>query len=196
MKIKLIIIWMIISLQILNAEEYKKVYFPNVNLGEYFMGDLFFYKAGNHQVNIYSLPEGDSIIAVIEDDSIQELWSEIEVVTRSEKRFYGKIRTSFYLRILKGWINYEDCGVYLLPSPRFPEEANDRIVQIYEQPDVSSHSITILNEEIADLEVPILDISGDEGLGWVKVKCKLKSGTTIVGWTTEFCGNIYGCYGS
>ncbi|GEM_PF-2404851 len=187
---------MIISLQILNAEEYKKVYFPNVNLGEYFMGDLFFYKAGNHQVNIYSLPEGDSIIAVIEDDSIQELWSEIEVVTRSEKRFYGKIRTSFYLRILKGWINYEDCGVYLLPSPRFPEEANDRIVQIYEQPDVSSHSITILNEEIADLEVPILDISGDEGLEWVKVKCKLKSGTTIVGWTTEFCGNIYGCYGS
>jgi len=194
----LVIIVMMASYIILVAEDYYKLYQPNLILGEYFLGELFFYKAGKHPVNIYLQPEGDSVIAVIEDDSIQELWSEIEVISRRESRFYAKIRSSSYLRILKGWVNYEDCGVFLLPSPRFPEEMDDRIIQIYEQPDSTSHSIPLKSGEIMDLEVPILDIAGEGRYQcqWVKIKCLLKSNHTIIGWTNQFCGSIYGCYGS
>ena len=167
------------------------------NMGEFhnYSTGLFFYKAGQYPVNIYSQAEGNSIIAVIQDDTIQEIWSSIVVVSRGDSRFYGHVENNGCIHQLSGWINYEDCGVYLLLSPSFPEEAEDRVIKLYEQPDSVSCSSTILSGEIVDMEVKVLDYLRIGSCRWVKVNCPLKSGKTIIGWTTRYCGDIYGCYG-
>lgn len=78
----------------------------------------YFYSAGTHPVSIYHHSYSTKPFTYVQDDSINEDWSEITILKKRGSRFFVSIHNPSLSQDIKGWINKTECGVTLYPNER------------------------------------------------------------------------------
>ena len=97
--------------------------------------------------------------------------------------------------IIDGWLYKEQCGVWLLG--RYIKDGLF-IVRLYAKPGQPSPIIRLYDKMLDDFgkytngkAVPVLDFKLYQGHYWIKTVI-VKNHKRIVGWTRDYCPNIYG----
>lgn len=140
-----------------------------------------FLKAVNRPVAIYADSAGQQRAYTIMQDSLFGDYFRVDVHARSYARFQVTIeKWTDYSPQISGWVDKEECGVYLLHPPAQPGG-----YRLYEQPDHRSAGQTLAGEVYGPVD--ILDCRGP----WLKLSFSL-GGRRHSGWTDRYCPNIFG----
>jgi len=157
---------------------------------------VFLRGAKYEKVCVYVSEKNDKVCAEIQEDSLLENWHNVEIIGNGKNRYNVIIRSEQHPNtfMVKGWINKKNCGVYLYGRHRLN---NQYAVNVYQSPHDSKPIMTLLNtcpDSFPQGEygaVPVLDVYRDGTSYWVKISIR-HDGKSIVGWTKDYCPNVYG----
>lgn len=157
---------------------------------------VFLRNAKSVKTLIYVSETSNDVCAEIMEDSLLENWHSVEIIGYNENRYKVILRSEQYPQtfMVIGWIDKGNCGVYLYGRQRLH---NQYAVNLYQTPQDSKPLKTLLNtypDSFPQGEsgaVPVLDVFYDGTSYWVKTLISL-DGESIIGWTKDFCPNIYG----
>ena len=159
--------------------------------------EVFFRDAITESVPVFKTKTDTICIATIKENNQDENWHDIEILEKSKKR-YKVIITSFNEFpnvVVEGWVDREQCGVWLHGKLDVIHEL--WTVNIYSKPG-SSHPKEILIDRnyggFVEFDngkaVPVIDYKYFKGKYWIKTVIT-KNGKKVVGWTTDYCPNVY-----
>lgn len=157
----------------------------------------FFKNAGEYPIPVFRSAYSNKCISEVQDDTINECWSEVEIIKKQGDRYKVKIHNESLMVHLIGWISKEECGVYLYPKDRteddvtlkFFSRANDQVPCLVFPLDDDYNCDFIKNHL-----VPIVDFNTKNRR--IKVNIILKTGEIKSLWTSDYCNRIYGCEGN
>ena len=160
---------------------------------------VFFTDAITSSVPVYSNDTAIVSFTTIQEDTMRENWHDVELIAQSNTRYKVRITAINEENVapIIGWVDKEQCGVWFwgrLIKPEYyvvslfhiPEQLYPFIKITERYPD-SFDKYAITNSKA----FPILDYKLYNGKYWIKTII-LKDKKKIIGWTTDYCPNVYG----
>lgn len=143
-----------------------------------------FFRQTNSPINIYESDCSKTPFAVINQDSIIENYYSVEILNSAKQRHLVRIMSAYSSSkaLIEGWVEKRICNVWLWPAG--PDYTT---INIYEEPDQSSHYIKVDLAEYSNLAASVL-ISKER---WYYVSITIGE-LSLSGWTKNVCPNIYG----
>lgn len=156
----------------------------------------FLKDAETQPVYVYESSISHKIIAEIQEDTLFENWHEVEILKIHRKRFFVLVKDLYYPKgtVIRGWINKEDCAVFL--NGRYIKEGM-WIVRLYdkfadEEPSmVLTSNPDAMFDDVKSEKVMVTDVKIADSICWMRIRLEFKTGETKELWTTDFCPNIY-----
>ncbi len=160
---------------------------------------VFFTDAITNGVPVYSCDTGVDSIATVKEDPEKENWHDVKIIGQSESRYKVSITAINEDNVapINGWVDKEQCGVWFWGKSI---KTDLWAVSLYNMPDRPYPFIKITDKHIDGFDkytdtkrkaVPVLDYKLYNGKYWIKTVI-IKDKKKIIGWTTNYCPNVYG----
>lgn len=160
---------------------------------------VFFTDAVTNSVPVYSSDTTIVSFTTVKEDPEKENWHEVEILGQSDNRYQVRITAINEENVapINGWVDKEQCGVWFWGRLIKPEYC---VVSLYYKPEQSNPFIKISDKYPDSFDkyaitnskaFPVLDYKLFKGEYWIKTTI-VKGKKKIVGWTTNYCPNIYG----
>ena len=158
----------------------------------------FFADAVTKDVPVYSNDTCANHFTIIREYEEKENWHNVEIWEKSDNRY--KVHITLYQDStatppIDGWIDKEQCGVWLYSISLKQSLWN---VYFYKKPDQSCPFLRITSKFPDDYfhytngkAAPVLDYKFYNDKYWIKTVI-IKNKKKIIGWTTDYCPNVYG----
>jgi hypothetical protein len=158
---------------------------------------VFLTDAITDSVPVYRNDTDTICFTKIKEDFQKENWHDVEIMCMSNNRYKVRVipLNETNAAIFEGWLNKEQCGVWL----RGKNQGKGLFtVELYAEPGQSNPITKLYGKEFDDFgkytngkAVPVLDFKKYQGHYWIKT-IVVKNDNRTVGWTTDYCPNIYG----
>lgn len=158
---------------------------------------VFFVDAVTKSVPVYANDSDTKSFTNIRESKEKENWNDVEILDQSNNRY--KVCITPYsdenATPINGWVDKEQCGVLLFGKYI---DKNLTVVSLYLTPDQPYPFLKITDQYADDFRkytndkaVPVLDYKFYNEKYWIKTVI-YKDKKKIIGWTTDYCPNIYG----
>ena len=160
---------------------------------------VFFTDAITNSVPVYA--DDTTIVSYtsVKEDTEKENWHDVEILEQSNNRYKVCITAINEENIapITGWVDKEQCGVWFWGRWTKPENC---IVSLYQMPGLLCSFIKITGKypdcfdnysTTNNKAFPVLDYKLYKGEYWIKTVI-VKDEKKIVGWTKDYCPNVYG----
>ena len=141
----------------------------------------------NKIIPIYYSPVSLTAYNSVCQDSITEFYYVTRIIEETPLRFkvelFGELdgNTRCDTRVLTGWIDKQNCGVFLRG---YYDNKKNSYIKLFKRPTKKSSFQTIYTNDM--IWVPVISISE----GWRKILFYYK-GELYVGWIELYCSSIY-----
>lgn len=158
---------------------------------------VFFTDAVTDSIPIYCNDTDMEIYTKIKEDLQKENWHDVELLDISNSRYRVRIIPINETNTLpiEGWLDKRQCGVWLWGKNGglnlWTFCLYDTLGQLEPSIKVTDNYIDGFEKYTNNKAVPVLDYIFYRGVYWIKTEV-FKDKKRIVGWTTDYCPNIYG----
>ena len=158
---------------------------------------VFFVDATTDSIPIYCCDKDTTSFYIIKENEQEENWHNVELLEQSNNRYKVRITSckEDATTPIIGWVDKEQCGVWL-----WGKKMSSKLwtFRLYRKPEQLHPFVRIVDEDIDgfgkytnDKAAPVLDYKYYKGKYWIKTEI-LKDKKKYVGWTIDYCPNIYG----